>query len=119
LLDVNVGSRIADALAAAGHDVVRMALTNDTAIDSEILDLAVYGERVLVTYDRDFSELVFGRLAPTPPAIIYLRFQTHEVDAALNALMSALDFDQLKGHLTVIDQRQSRRAPFPVANDRN
>ena len=119
LLDVNVGLRIADALVAAGHDVVRAALTNAVAEDEELLTQAVEGERILITYDRDFSELVFARAAQPPPAIIYLRFRARDVELALARLALALDFDTLANHMTVTDERHIRRTPFPAGSNDN
>lgn len=119
LLDVNVGSRIAQALTAAGHDVVRAALTNATAEDADLLEQAADGERILVTYDRDFGELVFARTGGQPPAIIYLRYRPRDVAEVVDRLMPLLDFDLLKGHMTVIDARRERRTPFPASSNDN
>ena len=119
LLDVNVGSRIARALVEAGHDVVRMALTNATAEDPDILEMAVNDGRILITYDRDFSELVFARGAEPPPAIIYLRYRSRDIDAVIERLMPLLDFTVLEDHLTVIDPVRVRRAPFIARSNEN
>ena len=119
LLDVNVGSRIARALVEAGHDVVRMALTNATAEDSEILEMAVHGGRILITYDRDFSELVFAQGAKPLPAIIYLRYRSRDVDTVIERLMPLLNFPFLEDHLTVIDPVRVRRAPFIARSNDN
>ena len=119
LLDVNVGRRVADALEAKGYDVVRAALTNGLAEDPDILAQAVEGERILITYDRDFSELVFSRRMATPPAIIYLRYRSRDVDDAIARLMPVLDFDRLVHHMTVIDERRVRRTPFPTGSNDN
>ena len=119
LLDVNVGSRIAQALTAAGHDILRMALTNATAEDPDILDQAVADDRILITCDRDFSELVFSRGVESPPAIIYLRFPARSVEQTIERLIPILDFEFLKDNLTVIDPRRIRRAPFPARSNDN
>ena len=119
LLDVNVGKRIAQALIAAGHDVVRAALIDATAEDPDILAQAVDNRRVLITCDREFGELIFAHSARQPPAIIYLRYQARDVDEAVARLMPILDFDLLKDHMTVIDERRVRRTPFPARSNDN
>ena len=119
LLDVNVGRRVAEALEAQGHDVVRAALTNALAEDPYILAQAVEGQRILITYDRDFSELVFSRSAQTPPAIIYLRYRARDVEEVIRRLCSVLDFDALANHMTVLDERRVRRTPFPAGSNDN
>ena len=119
LCDANVGSIIANALAAAGHDVTRAIHIAPNARDEVILDHAVSDERVLVTCDRDFGELVFKHCAPAPPGIIYIRFEPDDVAEIVPRLLAVLDFDALNGHMTVIGDRVVRRTVFPVksAND--
>lgn len=119
LLDVNVGRRIAEALEAQGHDVVRAALTNGMAEDPSILAQAVEGGRVLITYDRDFSELVFSRAARTPPAIIYLRYRARDVEDAIRRLLTILESELAMNHMTVVDERRVRRTPFPTGSNDN
>ncbi len=119
LLDVNVGRRIAEALEALGHDVVRAALTNGMAEDPYILEQAVEGERVLITYDRDFSELVFSRAARTPPAIVYLRYRARDVEDAIRRLTAVLEIGLTMDHMTVVDERRVRCTPFPTGSNDN
>ena len=113
LLDVNVGSTIARALTLAGHDVVRAAQVDARAEDRDVLALAVAAGRVLVTYDRDFGELVFARQLALPPAVIYIRYEPEDVGATVARLLPLLDFNLLRGHMTVIDPRRTRSTPFP------
>ena len=113
LLDANVGRTIATALTAAGHDVLRVALVAPSASDADVLSLAVAANRILVTSDRDFGELVFGKGAVPPLAIIYIRFRAREVADVLPRLMPLLDERLLAGCITVIDHESTRRRPFP------
>jgi predicted nuclease of predicted toxin-antitoxin system len=114
LLDANVGSTIAEALLAAGHDVVRAALAFPDASDAFILATAVSERRVLITGDRDFGRLVFQDGANQPPAIIYIRFEPDEIADIVPRLMPLLDETELKGHLTVVGHENTRRRPFPA-----
>ena len=70
LCDHNIGSIIAKALAAEGHDVARAVHVVPRASDEVVLQYAVDHDRVLITCDRDFGELVFKRGQSAPPAII-------------------------------------------------
>ncbi|HEV2748702.1 MAG TPA: DUF5615 family PIN-like protein [Allosphingosinicella sp.] len=109
----NIGSRIARALAAEGHDVVRAIHVTPDADDREVLAYAVANARVLVTCDRDFGELIFQRGAPPPPAIIYVRFEPEDVADIIPRIIRLLDFDRLNGHMTVVGDEHDRRTPFP------
>ncbi len=48
----------------AGHDVVYLAESSAGVTDTEVIALAETGNRLLLTEDKDFGELVFhGRMA--------------------------------------------------------
>jgi predicted nuclease of predicted toxin-antitoxin system len=113
ICDANIGSIIARALAGQGHDVIRAIYVVPHADDDVVLRYAVDNDRVLVTCDGDFGELVFRRGALPPPAIIYVRFEPPEVGEIVPRLLAVLDFDLLKDHMTVIGEHGNRRTAFP------
>ncbi len=63
------------ALRRAGFNVVSVLENASRAEDSEVIELAVREERILLTEDKDFGRLVYshGRKAP---GVIFLRFPT-------------------------------------------
>jgi predicted nuclease of predicted toxin-antitoxin system len=63
-------------LRAAGHDVVAIAESVRGAEDSAIIDMAVLEQRVFVTEDRDFGQLVYAAGKATC-GVILLRFPSH------------------------------------------
>ena len=119
LCDNNIGSIIARALAAQGHDVDRAIYAVPGAADDVVMAQAVATDRILVTCDRDFGELVFRFGQTPPPAIIYIRFEPQGVVDILPRLFAVLDFERLEHHITVIGDEGDRRTAFPrkIAND--
>jgi predicted nuclease of predicted toxin-antitoxin system len=113
ICDANIGSRLARALMAEGHDVVRASEVTPGAGDEDVLGYAVANDRVLITCDRDFGELVFLQGATPPPAIVYVRFEPEDVLEIIPRLIPLLDFDRLSGHMTVVGAERDRRTPFP------
>jgi predicted nuclease of predicted toxin-antitoxin system len=61
------------ALRAAGHDVLAVAELAPRAPDTEVIRLAVREQRILLTEDKDFGQLVFAQGAHTR-GVLYLRF---------------------------------------------
>ena len=62
LLDVCVSSRSLQAfLADQGHDVVSAYAIDPKASDERLMTMALEDERVFVTEDKDFGELIFVR----------------------------------------------------------
>jgi predicted nuclease of predicted toxin-antitoxin system len=113
LCDANIGSKLSQALIAAGHDVLQAAQAFREDDDEIILQRARVENRILVTCDRDFGELVFGRGIEPPPAIIYVRFEPDDVSEIIPRLLAVLEPEALRNHLTVIGDKTDRRRPFP------
>jgi len=59
VFDVGVGKRAAEVLQSAGFDVVSILDLDPTMPDAEILTIAESDQRMVVTMDKDFGELVF------------------------------------------------------------
>jgi predicted nuclease of predicted toxin-antitoxin system len=59
LVDLCAGHRLAEWLKQRGHDVVESREKSAVLADRAILDWAVQEERILVTMDKDFGELIF------------------------------------------------------------
>lgn len=117
LLDANVGSTVARALSSAGHEVVRIAVVAPAATDDAVLAQAVAEERILITCDHDFGELVYRDGADCPPAIIFIRFEPGDVADIVPRLLPLLDFEMLNNHMTIIGPEHTRRRPFPTKSE--
>jgi len=60
LLDENVEFRIATFLTQEGHDVTAIAYDYPYALsDVQVLSIAASENRILITNDRDFGELIY------------------------------------------------------------
>lgn len=64
LLDVNVGSSVQRFLKERGFDVASVIDLNPRMKDESILRLAYRENRVLITCDKDFGDLVFNKGLP-------------------------------------------------------
>jgi predicted nuclease of predicted toxin-antitoxin system len=73
LLDESAELRIAAALRDDGYDVTTIVHDHSASLaDREVLRIANAEQRILITNDRDFGELVFGEGLPHA-GIIYFR----------------------------------------------
>ena len=73
LIDENVPLLVATALRSLGHDCFVVAESASRAIDPDLMALARLEQRVLVTFDSDFSRLIFHEWKPAPPGVVYMR----------------------------------------------
>jgi len=66
LLDESADFPVAAFLTDRGHDVTSIARDYPSALeDDEVLSIAQKEQRILITNDRDFGELVFRQQRPT------------------------------------------------------
>lgn len=103
LVNASSDARLVPHLRDLGHDVTRVGTDYPASLaDADILALAHREERVLVTDDRDFGELVFVRRQPHA-GVIFLRLETTKLAVRVERLDHVLSAytDQLDRFLVV------------------
>ena len=74
VVDRESGASVADCLMGEGHEGLAVAEIAHQIADSDILDGALREERIIVTNDKDFGDLVF-RSGHAHHGILLLRLQ--------------------------------------------
>lgn len=77
LADEGIDKPIVDLLRSNGFDVIYILETNQGADDEFILEMANADERILLTQDKDFGELVF-RLKSAHHGVILIRLEGYK-----------------------------------------
>jgi predicted nuclease of predicted toxin-antitoxin system len=113
LLDVNVGTTVADALIGDGHNVERVGLLTPREQDEQILEWAVREERVLVSYDSDFTDLIFRDRRPAPPAVLYIRYEATDIAVLAARIVKLVRGGSIDHCIVVIGPYETRTRPFP------
>ena len=103
------------ALRADGHDVLFAAESLPGAPDDDVLSAAFEGQRLLLTEDRDFGELVYRLKRPTH-GVVYLRFAVADRAAKVPRLRWLLDglAERLPGSFAVLDADRVRLRPLAL-----
>lgn len=115
LADENLSSLAIQRLRELGHDVVAISESATALSDEVVLSLARDQNRILISFDRDFGDLIFhqGRLPPL--AVVYLRTYaaSPEDQANLVERIARLGEGALCGRLTVVTGNGLRHRPLP------
>jgi predicted nuclease of predicted toxin-antitoxin system len=86
LLDENTDERLADYLRSLGHDVKTIAVDYTRSVgDPEVLRVARAEQRILITNDRDFGELIAREHLPHA-GVIYFRLSTTRLSMKIERL---------------------------------
>ena len=102
-------------LRAHGHDVAWIRIDSPGMPDPKVLARAVDEHRVLLTFDKDFGQLVFQAGQSASCGIVLFRINTPSSSAAaqkvLNALQQRSDWI---GHFSTVDDHGIRRHSLPA-----
>lgn len=109
LIDVSAGFSVGQVFAERGYDVVYVRDRDPKMKDEDILNWAVTEQRLVVTQDKDFGELVF-RKSLTLAGILLLRLDEADADKKRDIVSEILDgyADQLPGRFSVFQDDRLR-----------
>jgi len=109
LIDECVDAGLALLLRELGHDVVYMSEVAPRTPDADVLLRADRENRLLLTEDKDFGDLVFRRARPVP-GVVLLRIEPLLRLCKGQRLRAAIDRfgDSLFGRYTVIEDARFR-----------
>lgn len=101
-------------LREADHDVASIIQDSPGASDQAIMARAVREERIVLTFDRDFGELVYRLRLPPPPGVVYFRFEPRSPTEPVRYLIGLLSQEgcSLERKFTVVDVGQIRQRPL-------
>jgi predicted nuclease of predicted toxin-antitoxin system len=92
LADESCDFRVVRALRGAGHDVMAVIEFAPGADDAAIMDMAMHEQRIFLTEDADFGQLVYAAAKPTA-GVILMRFPSR-----LRANLPGLVVDVIAKH---------------------
>lgn len=109
LADECCDAPVADGLRADGHDVLYVREMARGADDDTVLRMAAGQQRVLLTEDKDFGELIV-RLKLPAFGIVLLRMNPADSAAKLARLRHLFQHysDRLSGSFVVLDENKAR-----------
>jgi predicted nuclease of predicted toxin-antitoxin system len=103
-------------LRQAGYDIASITEDSPGIPDTTVLALAADEQRIILTFDRDYGELIYRKRLRLPSGLIYLRFQpqtpTEPAEILMNLFQSGnFEFEQ---RFTVISRDQIRQRNLPI-----
>ena len=83
--------------------------------DKEVLQIAIAEDLIILTFDRDYGELLYKYQKKSPPAVIYFRSKGSKPITAGKLLYKLLTNKtiQIENYFTVIDDSGIRQRKLP------
>lgn len=120
--DECVSGALVRSLRQASHDVVWSAEFEPGEADEELLARSVAENRILVTRDQDFGDLVFRQGRPAVGIVrirLDLGLEAQAITAQLRERIGVLGEAPLRGRFTVMEIDRTRQRHLPAALDRS
>lgn len=115
LADENVPGAAVAALRSAGHDVIWVSEEGPETAEDDVLSRASEEARLLVTFDKDFGDLVFRAGMRASYGIVLFRLASMSKDTLPQFVADSLASQvEWKGHFSVISERRIRMRAIPV-----
>jgi len=114
LADENIPSSVVRTLADGGYDIVWVRTKAPGISDLDVMRYACQENRIILTYDKDFGELVMkDNLCPSAGIILFrlpLKNPPQIAQYILDILKSRTDWE---GHFSVVEEKRIRMRPLP------
>ncbi len=94
----------------AGHDVRSVRTDHPGISDQQVITFAQAENRIILTFDKDYGELIFKGGITSPPAVLFLRYRGRDPKAAAALIHDALKAGTiLESRFTVIEEEGIRQ----------
>ena len=115
LADENIPRAVVDGLRSEGHDAAWIRRDSLERDDTQVLDRATAEDRILITADTDFGEIVFRLRRPAPSGVILLRLSGLPAVQAETLSEALANRDDWHGRFSVVTDDRIRVRPLPPA----
>jgi predicted nuclease of predicted toxin-antitoxin system len=118
LADENIPLTSIRELRQAGYDVAAVIEDSPGASDQQVLARARHESRIVLTFDRDYGELIYRKQMPAPLGVLYFRFAPSSPDEPAKYLLNLLAAGtiSLARKFTVARRDRIRQRPLPPTN---
>ena len=101
-------------LADNGFDIIHIGETNSGISDEAVMNLAQLQERTILTFDRDYGELIFKFGHRPPKGVVYFRLDSYDPAYPAQFFMKLLIENKIvfEGIFTVIDTDSIRQRKY-------
>ena len=100
-------------LRSVGFDITSIGIDYSGILDSEVIKTAKDEHRMILTFDRDYGELIFRKGYKPEAGVIYFRWESFQPEEPGEYLLELFKTNmQFEGKLTVISETNIRQRGF-------
>ncbi len=97
-------------LRSKGFDISSIGMDNPSIQDHEVMNIAIEEDRTILTFDRDYGELIFKHNYKPQKGVIYLRLDDYKADEPEEIIEALIDTKEYEfdNSLTDVDKNTIR-----------
>lgn len=97
-----------------GCTVISIASSYSGISDHEVVQLALQKDLIILTFDKDYGEIIFKEKIPVPPSVTFFRHKGADNQFAGDAICTLLESNQIRlnNHFTVIEENGIRQRSY-------
>jgi predicted nuclease of predicted toxin-antitoxin system len=101
-------------LRKAGYEVVSILEDDPGIADYEVIVRAIIEELIILTFDKDYGEIIFNSGKEKPPAVVFFRFKGNHPEIGGKILIDLLENEKLEieNKFTVIEEENVRQRSY-------
>ena len=89
----------------AGYEIKSIRTDATSIADPQVIALAQAESRIILTFDKDYGELIFKGGIEAPPAVLFLRYRGRDPKVAAALIHEAINSGTaLEGRFTIIEE---------------
>jgi len=101
-------------LRSLGYDITSIGEDNPSVSDQSVMEIAEAEQRIILTFDRDYGELIYKHNYKPEQGVIYLRLENYapeEPAMHVHQLLSAIKIETARS-LTLYDGKNVRQRKY-------
>jgi len=101
-------------LKSKGFDISSIGIDNPSIKDNQVMSIAIKEGRTILTFDRDYGELIFKYNYKPEKGVIYLRIDEYEADEPGKLIEDLINKNEYNfdNALTVLDEHGIRQRKY-------
>jgi predicted nuclease of predicted toxin-antitoxin system len=94
----------------AGYEIISISEKHPGINDNEVVALAQKNGFIILTFDKDYGEILFKHAQQNPPSVVFFRFHGDNPESAGKTLVRLLKENiSLENRFTVVEKENLRQ----------
>lgn len=103
-----------DLIKSSGFEVSSITMLHAGISDHEVISIALQEDLIILTFDKDYGEIIFKENIPNPPSVVFFRYKGDSPRFAGEAICRIIAEGQIEllNRFTVVEETGIRQRNY-------